>query len=451
VTVVQVRVHQNQADDADADLILDIYGPQATGANVQWDSKEAHFLKDMVPSPPAADLLRLGMAAYCTDKLLTRQEVADDAWTRDIELRLPVHRRSAFDAQRETLQRAMDFLSGDRWTLQFEDHPLEPPARQENLIPRHVGAVALFSGGLDSLAGAIDALSDGTRVIGVAHFDAGITPKRQRDLWTALEGQFGGLAVGLRRLLLRPVPESFNAVVHHQLPPIEKRESTTRARSMMFLTAAIAVADAIDPHCPVVMPENGFIGINVPLTGARQGSLSTRTTHPHFIGLLGDVVAGLGLDHKICNPYRLMTKGEILAASADSRLLGRLAPDSLSCSHPEATRHRPPYQEGNCGYCWPCLIRRASMHHVGWDQTDHYIFDALTNTDLLQPESKTGASLRATVASLHDEPTSFSVLRNGPVPPADIEDFFGVHQRGRQELRVWLEAGAGPLLRSWLP
>jgi 7-cyano-7-deazaguanine synthase in queuosine biosynthesis len=339
-------------------------------------------------------------------------------------------------------------LSGDRWALQFEDHPLEPPPVQEQMIARNVGAVALFSGGLDSLAGAIDEMAAGTRVVGVAHFDAGITPKRQRELWAELERRFGGLAVDLRRLLLRPAPES-SAALDHQLPV--ERESTTRARSLLFLTAAIAMADAIGPQCSVVMPENGFIGINVPLIGSRQGSLSTRTTHPHFIALLREVVAGLGLDHEIRNPYRLMTKGEILARSADPKLLERLAPDSLSCSHPEATRHRPPYTEGNCGYCWPCLIRRASMHHVGWDRADDYAFDALTDTGLLEPESESGASLRAAVASLHDEPTAFSVLRNGPVPAADVEDFFGVHQRGRQELRGWLDAGAGDVLRSWLP
>jgi 7-cyano-7-deazaguanine synthase in queuosine biosynthesis len=451
VTVVQVRVHQDQDEDPDADLILDIYGRRVREANVQWDSQDAHFLKDLVPSPPAADLLRLGMAAYCTDKLLARQDVADDDWTRDVELRLPVYHRDGFDSQRELLQRAMSFLSGDRWLLRFSDHPLDPPTVQENRAPRNVGAVALFSGGLDSLAGVIDQLAAGTRIVGVAHFDAGITPKRQRALWAELQGRFGGLAVSLRRLLLRPIPESSNPVVHHQLPPTKKRESTTRARSLMFLTAAVAVADAIDPRCPVVMPENGFIGINVPLIGARQGSLSTRTTHPHFIGLLREAVAGLGLDHEIRNPYRLMTKGEILAASGEPKLLERLAPDSLSCSHPEATRHRPPHREGNCGYCWPCLIRRASMHHVGWDRTDDYIFDALTDTDLLQPQSESGASLRAAVASLHDEPTAFSVLRNGPVPATDIEAFFGVHQRGRQELVNWLDGGAGDLLRSWLP
>jgi hypothetical protein len=162
------------------------------------------------------------------------------------------------------------------------------------------------------------------------------------------------------------------------------------------------------------------------------------------------VLAGIGLVHELRNPYRLQTKGEILAGTADAGLLGRLAPNSLSCSHPEAPRHRTG-REGNCGYCWPCLIRRASMHHVGWDCSDDYIYDALTNEALLDPRSQSGASLRAAVASLHDEPIAFAVLRNGPVPAQDVEAFFDVHRRGRAELSAWLEAGASPLLRSWLP
>lgn len=446
MTVVQVRVHKDDRVDADADVILDLYGPQARGANVQWDSQDAHFLKELVPSPAAADLLRLGMVAYCLDKVLIREETAD-AWTRDIEVRLPVHARIGFEEQRATLQRAMDFLSGDRWSLAFEDHPLEPPSRQENFVPPDLDAVSLFSGGLDSLAGAIDQLANGDRVVFVAHLDAGITSKRQKLLWDELKGKYTNNALSLRRLMLRPA--AAGGRFDHSLPDRE-REPSTRARSLLFITAAIAVADALDPACPVVMPENGFIGINVPLTSARQGSLSTRTTHPHFIGLLREVIAGVGLRHELYNPFRLSTKGEILATCADRALLEKLAPISLSCSHPEASRHRT-RKEGNCGYCWPCLIRRASMHHVGWDATGDYIFDALTNADLLQPASQSGASLRAAVASLHDEPTQFSVLRNGPVPHAEVDAFFGVYSRGRDELATWLDAGAADPLRTWLP
>lgn len=446
MTVVQIRVQRDQRVDADADLILDVYGPRAPGANVQWDSHHVQLLKGLTPSPAAMDFLRLAMAAYCVDKLVSRVQAAD-AWTRELELRLPVHSVEAFVAQASTLQRAMDFLSGDRWQIAAEAHPGPASTRPDQLVSAQVDAVSLFSGGLDSLSGAIDQLAAGERVVFVGHFDAGITPERQLELWRALKEHFGASAVALRRLLCRPQPRPQG--LDHALPAGE-REVTTRARSLLFIAAGVAVANAIDARCPVVMPENGFIGINVPLTAARQGSLSTRTTHPHFLALIADVLDGLGLAHELRNPYRLQTKGEILAGSADPGLLAALAPRSLSCSHPEASRHRTG-KEGNCGYCWPCLIRRAAMHHIGWDATAEYIFDALTDTDLLRPTSESGDDLRAAVASLHDAPSGFSVLRNGPVAPDLVQAFFDVHRRGRAELSAWLRDGAGESLRGRLP
>lgn len=446
MTVVQVRVEREQRVDADADLVLDLYGPRARGANVQWDSQHASLLKDLVPTAAASDFLRLAMATYCVDKLLARQPETD-AWTREIELRLPVWRRADFDAQTETLCRAMDFLSGDRWWLRFEDHPGAALARPDDLVPAQVDAVSLFSGGLDSLAGAIDQLAAGQRVIFVAHFDAGITPHRQTLLWDQIKAEYGDGAIALRRLVLRP--QARRAGLDHPLPPGE-HEKSTRARSLLFMAAGLAVADALDEQLPLVIPENGFVGINVPLIASREGSLSTRTTHPHFLSLIAQALDGLGLRHQLRNPYRLATKGEILAGAADGDLLQRLAPQSLSCSHPEAPRHRTG-REGNCGYCWPCLIRRASMHHVGWDRGADYIFDALNDPELLEPRSVSGASLRAVLASLHEDPTAFSVLRNGPVPATDVEPFFEVHRRGRAELLDWFRQGAGDAVRGWLP
>jgi len=81
------------------------------------------------------------------------------------------------------------------------------------------------------------------------------------------------------------------------------------------------VASAVDPACPLYVPENGFIGINVPLSASRSGSASTRTTHPHFMALMRQVLDAVGLPNPVVNPYRLATKGEALAASRDPDLL----------------------------------------------------------------------------------------------------------------------------------
>jgi hypothetical protein len=76
--------------------------------------------------------------------------------------------------------------------------------------------------------------------------------------------------------------------------------------------------------------ENGFIGVNVPLTRARAGSLSTRTTHPHFMGLLSQASTTIGVHNPVVNPYRLQTKGEVLAGSRNPSLLRQLVPSSVS-------------------------------------------------------------------------------------------------------------------------
>jgi hypothetical protein len=218
---------------------------------------------------------------------------------------------------------------------------------------------------------------------------------------------------------------------------------------MLFLSAGLGIADALGPDRQLYVPENGFIGVNVPLTPARAGSLSTRTTHPLFMHRISLLLDALGLSHDVRNPYRLMTKGEMLDRSANQELLLRLAPRSISCSHPEAPRWRE-RQQGNCGYCFPCLIRRAAMHSVGEDRTDEYQWDALTDTDLLARHVKSGRSLRALASSLGRPERRIDVLKNGRIPNGEAEAFFDVYRRGRVELRSWLTAGAGAELQRRL-
>jgi hypothetical protein len=162
-------------------------------------------------------------------------------------------------------------------------------------------------------AGAVDLLARGQRVCLVAHYEGGQAPKTQEHLARALRRTFGRDRVVFRRIFLRPAPPS--NLQARRLP--EARESSTRTRSILFLAAGLVVAAGYGPDVPLVMPENGFIGINVPLTRARTGSLSTRTTHPYFIEQLMRCVSELGLTNPVTNPYRTTTKGEMLAGSAD--------------------------------------------------------------------------------------------------------------------------------------
>jgi 7-cyano-7-deazaguanine synthase in queuosine biosynthesis len=389
----------------------------------------------------AGDLLRLGGAVYCTDKVVKRSSAAD-SWTRKLSLRVPVSNVRLWDAAKSELVKALSFLSGDLWALDFVPDTAHPVTGQP-LLSEYDG-VSLFSGGLDSLAGVIDLLETGKRLMLVGHHDSPLTDTKQTALFEELRRRYSPNQPVLRHLFLRPAPPRKRQA---RALPRGGLETTTRSRSFLYFAAGIAVADALGATAPLYVPENGFIGINVPLTPARVGSLSTRTTHPLYMHRMHRVLDLLGLRHPIENPYRLLTKGEALRQSSNRDLLLHLAPATVSCSHPEAPRwdKRP---QGNCGYCYPCLIRRASLHRVTSDRTA-YAWDALTDETLLRRSSKRGRSLRALAASLGGEERVEDVLINGRIPNGETGAFFDVYRRGRAELRSWLN-GAGPALRRWL-
>lgn len=403
------------------------------------------FFDGWRPSRAAADLLVIAAATYCADKTTSRS-AARDAWTREIDLAVPVPPAAAFDG--DGFARALGFLTGDRWTVTPYPAAADPlvvlPEFSEPLLPVvDVDAVSLFSGGLDSLCGVIDLLEADPRLrLGLAaHYDSGQATAKQSDLHRCLEAHYGKDRVILRRLWLRPAPTDPRQA--HPAPSVA--ESTTRSRSVLFLGAALALASSIGPQAPVYVPENGYIALNVPLTRARAGSASTRTTHPHYLALLHDAAAASGVPNPLVNPYQFKTKGEMLRDSRNPELLRELAPLTVSCSHPEAARWQQ-RAEGNCGYCFPCLIRRASLAAVGWD-TEHYPWDALSDPGLVEDtDEKRGADLRAVVNAVFGARPDSDVFRNGPLPAGRHRDYLQVWRGGNDELRTWIEAGAkGPL------
>lgn len=396
------------------------------------------FLTGWRPKEAAGDLLALAAAVYLVDKAEPRSQ-APDAWTRTLGLTAPSSQPlTAFN-------RALSFLSGDHWTI-TADKPaktrpfdtLEPLLLMDGGIEA-ADAVALFSGGLDSLCGAIDYLEGNPtkNLVLVSHYDHGKATSKQLLLFQSIAARYPGRV--LHRRLWLAVP---NTHQEHLVPVLPTRETSTRARSFLFISAAVALANAISPTTRVLVPENGYIALNVPLTRARTGSSSTRTTHPHFFDLLNTALASIGISNLVQNPYEFLTKGEMLAASKNSDLLEQLAPTSVSCSHPEVARWVNGDQ-GNCGYCFPCLIRRASLAKVGWDDPSAVWWDALSDDDLLMDvTSDRGRDLRAVVNAVFADRPDADLLRNAPLRTGSRTDYLEVWRRGNAELRDWLASGA---------
>jgi len=421
-----------------ADHLLDAFADHDNAATV-WSIWRPVATR---PTTPAAnDLLWLSIAVLAADALVLRSEAAD-GWTRDIGLKLKVG-RPEWAAQLPGVDRMLRFLTGDEWSVRLgQGRP-----RVLNVPAVEADAVCLLSGGLDSLVGAINLLGsdDTSRVLLVGVEDSSYSAGRQAKLSVALSAAFPG------RVAFRQTWTRFRQPTADQERPIPmRREQTTRSRSLLFLGSGLTAAAAIGPMVPLHVPENGLIGINVPLVPARSGTLSTRTTHPHFLDLLRGIAIAVGVQNPIVNNLRLQTKGEALTACARPDLLAALAPTSVSCAHPTATRYLGPGRTGRsgCGYCYPCLIRRASMHVAGLDDGAHYAFDVLTRPDFVNSPSTRADSLRATLAAIRRGAAATDVLRTGPV--REFAQYANLHRRGLAEIEAWMRTATDPDVRARL-
>ncbi len=194
------------------------------------------------------------------------------------------------------------------------------------------------------------------------------------------------------------------------------------------------------------VPENGLIAVNVLLDPLRLGALRTRTTHPFYIARWNDALHGLGLNGRIENPYWDRTKGDMVAACAKGALLRRLAPSSLSCASPTKGRWQGLGTQ-QCGYCLPCLIRRASLVvglHPDPDPTVYTVDDLTARAlDTRQSEGVQIRSFQLAIERLRARPALAPILIHKPGPlfdesPARQAALAGVYRRGLEEVGALL-------------
>lgn len=299
-----------------------------------------------IPIPDEAfDLVTVALAVTAADTFVDRRQT-DDGWTRPLELAISVSNPSVWELVRATLQEALNFLTGDMWTLSFRaggrPAPVPFSASHGRRLITLSGAdsVCLFSGGLDSTVGVLDLLAQGCRPLLVSHAYRG---DRQTQQFVSER-----LPSGLPRF-------SFNA---NPFSPTAN-DVTMRSRSLNFIALGVLCACAVarvnrSGAARLVIPENGLISINPPLTPRRIGALSTRTTHPYFIALMQEVVRKIGLEVELLNPYQFATKGEMLASCRQQEKLREIAPFTVSCGKWKRSGQQ-------CGRCVPCLIRRAAF------------------------------------------------------------------------------------------
>ncbi len=381
------------------------------------------------------DLITIATAVTAADTFELRDN-AENAWARKMHLHVPVTDEDMWNFVEPELSSLLNFLTGDQWLFTFEKTTMPMPtpktseqakAKAKSLIG--LNSVCLFSGGLDSAVGAIDILNGESdlKPLLVSHAYRGDGAK-QEDIKQLLSPPFGELSYSMSPHIIKHLEG--------------KTDISMRGRSFNFLAMAVLGISALrNANCDssietIVVPENGYISINPPLTRRRIGSHSTRTTHPNFLSRLESLLRDTGFHVKFVNPYQFKTKGEMLAECVDQDAIRKAVPLSVSCSH----WHR---EHKQCGHCVPCLIRRASVFHAGFTQDAPYKTKRLR--DLIK-EKDTRDDLQAVqtaIIRLKQSDNYRSWLRkSGPIPQEkDIrEKLESTIKRGLAEVELFLQA-----------
>lgn len=213
------------------------------------------------------ELVRLAVAVYLTDRTTPRPP---HGWERTLELTIPVRDVDRWDAIAPALVDLLDFLTSDEWGLRFvrRNSPREDPPPKARPVPM----VCLYSGGADSLCGAVEAVGrHGAELQLLSHSDWTITSGVQNRVLDQLERLTGMRPDHLRVNIGRRARQIGSGLKFD-------KETTSRSRSLLFIALGLAAAAARGAELWV--PENGFASLNVPLAPERRASLSTRTTHP---------------------------------------------------------------------------------------------------------------------------------------------------------------------------
>lgn len=322
------------------------------------------------------DLLEIAAYVYAADQLKTRGgEVMRDLgrdWRREFRFDIPVRdikfwkRREATTALEDTL----GFLADDDYRFDFKR--AKTPLSIDGYLGLECGPpvgfvpdrIALFSGGLDSLAGVAAALLQrGERLAVVSHSASTAVQARQEELIGDLRARC-------------PDRQLFHIGVRVTRGLEEPREFTQRTRSFLFASLAFVVARLFGKN-EITFYENGIVSVNLPIAAHVVGARATRTTHPKTLAGFANLFRLIAEEEvRVVNPFFWHTKTDVLRRISDAGMTSLIS-RSFSCSHVRLW-----VRTGQqCGICTQCIDRRFAVLAAGLeahDPQEGYQTDLLT-------------------------------------------------------------------------
>lgn len=384
-------------------------------------------------------LLYFSAIIYAIDRSVERERYSVDGWSREFEVEVCIPEYELFLQHSNLINKMLSFLTGDFWNCSFVGTASVPSIKyKKSAYFDGITRVSLFSGGLDSLIGAIDYMTNNpnSKVFLASHYDSYMTgPKSdQKKIDLEFRKKFVGRYLYLPAILIEPGVSE---------------ETSCRSRSLMFI--AISQIIASYAQCDITIPENGSVSLNFPLSPSRRASCSTRTTHPIFLKQLQELIHVLGLQPNLINPYEKMTKGEMVQNCSDKDYLLQIANKSNSCGKRNMHQHMYDNRQAtHCGHCMPCMYRKGAL--IG--EIDKTTYGNRFITLFNKKKDKVSQDFFAMLNFLKKEITRDDIKRElyiaGMINFPDIDEYVDLVVRTRAELVRMLQADNNYTINNYM-
>lgn len=295
-----------------------------------------------------ADLVDLAVAVYTADRLSIRSADASS----NIRILLPVRRPGNFSQHlTQMLEEILFWFTQDNWSLSFVQRTsmgrqIEIQDKLDFEPQSNTREVALWSGGLDSLAGYCNRL---------------VTEAAETFTLFGTGGNSHVLNVQrtvykrIRQCL--PEAQRTNLVqipIHLSVTSGIQKNRIMRARGFIFLLLG-AVCALVYGQNRLSIYENGIGALNLPFRLSEVGLDHTRAVNPLSLLRMSDIVSTyMSKGFVFWNPFLFWTKAQMCQVFVNVGCT-ELVFHTISCDR--RLRSRPM----QCGRCSSCLLRRQAL------------------------------------------------------------------------------------------
>lgn len=385
------------------------------------------------------DFFFITCSVYGIDRFVNRKKHSVDGWSRELQISFPVSEIKIWEGVKDDLEELFSFLTGDYWKIDFYKSDFINPVIDLPIdFKEKYKQLNLFSGGLDSLIGAVDFLSTHPKdkILLASHYD----PQMKGPLSD-------------QNVLLNKLKTKYSELFEH-VPSIKvtlaqttvKRETTFRSRSILFIGIALLVSQGKGVS-EIIVPENGSVSLNYPLSSSRRTSCSTRTTHSFVLDKINLVLSKLNIISNISNPYEFMTKGEMVDNCKDIEFLKQIIEFSNSCGKRGHRAHWQDLNASHCGICMPCIYRRASLQN----QKDQTTYGSHINSLIpfkLKKTQDVSICLDFLRKDLTKDDIKTELIVNGIKNINKLNMYVDVVWRTRIELSKWIDKNGNSVIKT---